>query len=842
MSKRDEGHEDVATPLLGAPHGYGGTAATAHGLDTFAGSDLRRNTAGRSSSRDIPSHLAAPTARARVGFGATVDPRELDLADDGPELGRLLHPDRRRPVSKRVLLQQTALLPLLPQLREACAALSRRRGAVLSLLLVEAGVVVLQAYTWEGLSSDAWISMAVVLALLVGLLAEVASTAVCFLFALAVLMGAQVLEPQSLLSGFGNETVFAIGCLTVVSAGVKESTLLSYISTRLLGRPTTVKSALLRLLPLVAAMSVFVSNTALVCLFVPVVEGWSRQSNLPTQQILMPMAFAIILGGMCSQVGTSVNLIVVGLAQNLNSNSTHTLELDVDLFDPAAAGLPAAAISIVYMVLMAEKLLPARGSFASRVAASSTDSYRCAMIVPTASPLDGVELGKSGLTALPGVVLYEIDRPSAIQPVQAGTLSGAAAASREESDTEADRRWSNVWELPAHDEGDDRVVSIRLDDKFNALQESSSSSLVDLILEPSTTIRLKAGMVLYFSGSAEALAKYLYRMEGIEPAETSQVAKLPGSRRARRLAVAILAHDSPLVGRTLTESRFRDRFNAVALALRRRGQAPMHVVDVPLRGGDGLLLECGPGFLERCNQEPDFALVSELAGETMSVLPVERPRHAFVALVVLSLIIVGSTSGIMPISAASLIGAFVLILTRCISSAEAIRSVKGSTLIVIACGLGLARALSETGAAPRVALSLQQLVGDSAPFFATAVIFFVAALLSSIISPTAAATLMWPITQQLAIGGADTALEADRRVANFMNVLMLAGSCCFCSPFSYTVNLMVAEVADYKAADFIRFGGPVLIITAATTLCVAEFLGWGVGEALGGGGAGSDDQ
>ena len=164
--------------------------------------------------------------------------------------------------------------------------------------------------------------------------------------------------------------------------GVQESTGMNYFVKYMLGAPNTVRQALLRLVPPVMLMSAFTNNTAIVAMLMPAVSQWATQCNLPISQLLMPLSFAAILGGMCTLIGTSVNLIVSGLALKafqdgsfgkdnvssvptvvlINGSGGNATNADTDLylsfFEIGLVGLPVCIVGATYMILMAPILLP----------------------------------------------------------------------------------------------------------------------------------------------------------------------------------------------------------------------------------------------------------------------------------------------------------------------------------------------------------------------------------------------------------------------------------------------------------------------------------------------------
>jgi hypothetical protein len=165
----------------------------------------------------------------------------------------------------------------------------------------------------------AWFVLFVTAATIIMLVGEVAKPLWVFLISLFMLLvgnhifDKNVITVSDAFAGFGNADVFAIGLLYIVSRGVKESTALLYLVKYALGRPKTVPRALIRLLIPVVCISAFMNNTPIVAMLIPAVEQWASDCRLESSKLMMPLSFAAILGGMCSKIGTSVNLIADSL-------------------------------------------------------------------------------------------------------------------------------------------------------------------------------------------------------------------------------------------------------------------------------------------------------------------------------------------------------------------------------------------------------------------------------------------------------------------------------------------------------------------------------------------------
>lgn len=135
------------------------------------------------------------------------------------------------------------------------------------------------------------------------------------LFSVVVLfLCAGILTPKEMLEGFSNKGMITVALLFLVSEGIRQSGALGQVVKKLLPQKrTTVFRAQLRLLPAVAFISAFLNNTPVVVIFAPIIKRWARTVHLPATKFLIPLSYVTILGGICTLIGTSTNLVVHGM-------------------------------------------------------------------------------------------------------------------------------------------------------------------------------------------------------------------------------------------------------------------------------------------------------------------------------------------------------------------------------------------------------------------------------------------------------------------------------------------------------------------------------------------------
>jgi len=232
-----------------------------------------------------------------------------------------------------------------------------------------------------------------------------------FLSACAVLIVFEILPPSKALLGFSSNAVFTIAFLYVVVGGLRDSGGIQLIRRYLVGSPNSQSSATNRILPVTTVLSAFVNNTPIVATFTHVVQDLSKRYPIRLSQVLIPISYASIFGGMCTLIGTSTNLVVDGLVQSKGY-------VGFGLFDLAKVGLPIAIVGLLYLKLVAPRLLPNRESSLEQF--EHVREYMVEMIIQPNSELVKKTIQDAGLRNLAGLFLVEIEREgqvlSAVRP------------------------------------------------------------------------------------------------------------------------------------------------------------------------------------------------------------------------------------------------------------------------------------------------------------------------------------------------------------------------------------------------------------------------------------------
>ncbi len=248
---------------------------------------------------------------------------------------------------------------------------------------------------------DAWLSMAAVVAVLGTLVFTRIAPDAILVGAMAFLIFTDVLTPQQALAGFANTGVMTIAALYVVAAALKETGAIKWIASLLLGQPSTLRRAQWRVMLPASVLSAFMNNTTVVAMFIPAIQDWSGRLRLPPSKLLLPLSYISILGGTCTLIGTSTNLVVDGLLQ-----SRHGISLG--MFELTWVGLPILIVGGGFILLFAGWLLPQRDGTSSQL--DQIREYSVEVDVKPGGPLVGRSIAEAGLRNLQFGYLTDIQR------------------------------------------------------------------------------------------------------------------------------------------------------------------------------------------------------------------------------------------------------------------------------------------------------------------------------------------------------------------------------------------------------------------------------------------------
>ena len=610
------------------------------------------------------------------------------------------------------------------------------------------------------------LTLAILAATLYGFVSERLAPDVTALLALLALLLTGVLTPAEAFSGFSHPATISVAAVLVLSAGVERTGALTFIARRLLaplGRSETTLTVSIMLV--ISLLSAFINNTAAVAVFIPVVIEVCRRTGTSPGRVLMPMSHAATFGGMCTLVGTSTNLVAHEFARSQGLQG-------FSMFELGKVGLPMLAAGYVYILLFGRRFLP-RNPPGGAAPLAHADHYLAELVVLPGSPWDGRLVSAGQFEQDSDVELIGLTRE--------GQVKGADGAG---------------LRLSAHDSllvrGElEKVLALGGQEGLELHRPRRlPSSLTDV---PSVTNSTAEGAAAESTPDASAP---LISSEGRPSDEAKQ--KLP-------LAEVVVLTTSGLTGQTLKDARFAERFDAVVLALRRRGEISGRPSETPLHAGDMLLVEGERSALSALAETQGFLVVGTPAH------PEARPGRLIITVATLLAVIAVVSLGWLPIVTAATAGCAVLMLTGSLRPREAYQAIDLSLVFLLAGSLALGTALEKTGVTDVLAAWLAGLSEATGPFAVVVCFFFVSVLVSELMSNSGTVALLGPVTLSVAA-------QMDVNPMALLAAVTFGSSAAFAMPIGYQTSLMIYGPGGYRFRDFLRMGVPLDILLALLAL------------------------
>lgn len=549
----------------------------------------------------------------------------------------------------------------------------------------------------------------------------------------AILIASGLLDSEDAFDVFSNPAPITVGAMFILSAALEKAGLISSLSQKLQGlSKLTYRPFLLVIMVLVGILSGFINNTPVVVVMLPIVLTLSSKIGVAGSKVLIPLSYASILGGTCTLLGTSTNLIVSGVAKKYSGES-------LGMFEFSFIGIPIFLAGMTYLLVLGNKLLPWRETLTSILSEEERREYIAEAFVNTDSNAIGKTLKEAGFKRTSGMRVIDLVR------------SGVSLQGR------------------MHD------------------------------------VKLLDGDRLFLACRASGLAQ-ARSIEGIDLAAERELGLEHINAHEGLIVEGILGPNSEILGKSLEQVNFRQRYRLVVLAIHRNGRNLRDQLGtLRLEFGDTLLLLGTDEAIQSMSGSEDIILMENRAVPSKS-----EKRKSITVLAALAGVVACASTGFAKIEVAAIVACALLFVTNCLRPKDGYAAIQWNILFIIFGMLSLGMAMSETGASTWLA---DQLIAgvtlftteEARPYVMLACLYLLTNGLTEILSNNAAAVLM----ATLAVGIAET-LGVDMKP--FLMTVAVAASASFSTPIGYQTNTYVYGAGGYRFSDFIKVGAPLNFI------------------------------
>jgi len=615
-----------------------------------------------------------------------------------------------------------------------------------------------------------WLALGILLIAITLFITEWLRVDVVALMIVIALMLTGLLSPSEAVAGFSNPIVITIAALFVVGGGVVQTGLAAAIGNQILkiagNSPTRLIAAVLLTAVLLSA---FMNNIGIVAVLLPAVVSIAASARISPSKLLIPLSIGTMLGGITTLIGTPTNLIASDALRDSG-------ELPFQLLDFTPIGILLVIAGLVFFLTVGKRLLPdhAPTQELQRIETPEEIARRYQLSdnlfrlrVRKVSPLIDKTIEEVGFGANFNVNIIEIRRlPEARTMVRVGEAR-------------------LVWQA----------------DKPHGLKPTAETNFQaeDLIL-----VQGRSADVAHLAASWNL---------GVQAANSEDDKSLANHEIG--LAEVVLPPDSRLIGKTLLDLHFGNRFHLSVLYIQRPGASDaLDLKSTPLRFGDILLVQgAWENILTLRKQWRDFVVI----GQPESMQEPANRSKAPIAAAIMVLMLVFIVWGILPLTATSMLAALFMILTGCLSIDDGYDSIDWKSIVLVAGMLPMSTALANVGLVNLAAETFTNTLGTLGPIWVLGGLFLATSLFTQFFSNTATAVLFAPL-----------ALTAAHHLGvhpqAYLMAVGLAASLAFATPVAAPSNILIKATGNYRFSDYVKVGAPLLLICLVISILTLPLL------------------
>lgn len=315
--------------------------------------------------------------------------------------------------------------------------------------------------------------------------------------------------------------------------------------------------------------------------------------------------------------------------------------------------------------------------------------------------------------------------------------------------------------------------------------------------------------ILLFTGDTNSIEDFVKNYNGFELPSLGMFSR----KEDAKMYEIVIAYNSPLIGKSLKEIKFRAQYDASVMALFRNGEAIVNQINSePLRAGDALLLLTGSYFEQRTKEVTEFILVS--GNKKKDKIKASKSIYLYIGFMA---VVILASFGIVKFFNGLLMLLSALVIFKVVNPKSIIKSIDFQLVLIIALALSLGTAMLKSGVAEIFADGLLSVLKPMGKVAVLAGIYLLTSILSAVISVRASSAIIFPIAMTMA-------LTLQTNHIPFVLTVAFAASANFMTPMGYQTNLMVYGPGNYKFKDYLRVGIPLTVLYFLVTIGILSWI------------------
>ena len=558
-----------------------------------------------------------------------------------------------------------------------------------------------------------------------------------------------LVKPEEAISGFSNPATITVLSLMIIALALEDNGVIASMARFLKNLHVLPLILLLPVFMLITGgISAFINTTAVVIVFIKIISELAKRFNLSQSKLLLPISFAGILGGSCTLMGTSTNLIVNSVAKDLGAEP-------FSFFEFSLFGVIFLVIGIIVITVLS-RWLP-KDPQKNLKDAYDLEKFVTVVVINKDSKLIDNKIEDT--------FFYKNSEISILKLIRKGQTTNAPG----------------------------KYITLKQNDRL----------LVMTDVENLAFLNKDKGLSVHRDQDSKSIEKELIK-ENPDSENEQKVKNLEGFGFVELLILP----GSQLIGKTLKQLRKHRFQNALPIAIKKRRNIRntrdrlirKDLNEISLKPGDRLLVEIQKDDISELYEMEDVAILQEHVSK-----PFPNTFKKGLSFLILLVVIALAASGVLPILLSAITGVGLLLLTRCLELNDVYHRINWQVIFLLAGMIPLGIAMNNTGADKWISEQLLNILSGQSHIIIIGLIFLITMLMSSVVSNNATAIIMTPIAIAVAIG-------MELSMKPFILAVLFGANFSFFTPMGYQTNTLIYGMGFYKFKHFFIIGGILSII------------------------------